>query len=152
MLDSASGVQSQTETVWRQGDKYGVPLIAFSNKMDVLGADFHGTIQSARDRLGANAVAYNLPIGAENDFKGVVDLLTKKALIWHGDETGAKFTEEEIPSEMVDEVAKHREKLVEEICGTDESLMEKFFGGEEIEIDELKKALRKAVIAKKSYR
>lgn len=149
VLDSASGVQSQTETVWRQADKYGVPLIAFSNKMDVLGADFHGTIQSARDRLGANAVAYNLPIGSENDFKGVIDLLTKKALIWHGDETGAKFTEEEIPADMVSDVEQYREKLIEEICGTDEALMEKFFAGEEIEIDDLKKALRKAVIAKK---
>src|SRR3989338_4906130 len=91
VLDAGSGVQSQTETVWRQANKYEVPLIAFVNKMDVLGADFHGTIQSARDRLGANAVAYNLPIGKENDFKGVVDLLTKQAFIWEGDETGVKF-------------------------------------------------------------
>lgn len=146
VLDSASGVQSQTETVWRQANKYGVPLIAFSNKMDVLGADFHSTIQSARDRLGANAVAYNLPIGSENNFKGVVDLLTKKALIWQGDETGAKFVEEEIPADMVAEVEKYREKLVEEIAGTDETLMEKYLNGEEIEINDLKKALRKAVI------
>ena len=149
VLDSASGVQSQTETVWRQADKYGVPLIAFSNKMDVLGADFLGTIQSARDRLGANALPYNLPIGAENDFKGIVDLLTKKAFIWLGDETGAKFEEREIPEEMVSEVEKHREKLVEEIAATDESLMEKYLNGEEISIDELKAALRLAVIAKK---
>ncbi len=149
VLDSASGVQSQTETVWRQADKYGVPLIAFSNKMDVLGADFLGTIQSARDRLGANALPYNLPIGAENDFKGIVDLLTKKAFIWLGDETGAKFEEREIPEEMVSEVEKHREKLVEEIAATDEALMEKYLNGEEISIDELKAALRLAVIAKK---
>lgn len=149
VLDSASGVQSQTETVWRQADKYGVPLIAFSNKMDVLGADFLGTIQSARDRLGANALAYNLPIGKENDFKGIVDLLTGKALVWQGDETGAKFVEEEIPSDMVDLVKTHREKLVEEISGTDDTLMEKYLGGEEISVDELKAALRKAVIAKK---
>jgi elongation factor G len=149
VLDSASGVQSQTETVWRQADKYGVPLIAFSNKMDVLGADFLGTIQSARDRLGANALAYNLPIGKENDFKGIVDLLTGKALIWQGDETGAKFVEEEIPSDMVDLVKTHREKLVEEIAGTDDTLMEKYLGGEEISIEELKAALRQAVIAKK---
>src|SRR6185436_15979522 len=117
VLDSASGVQSQTETVWRQADKYGVPLIAFSNKMDVLGADFLGTIQSARDRLGANALPYNLPIGKENDFKGIVDLLTKKAYVWMGDETGAKFVEEEIPADMVDLTNTWREKLVEEICG-----------------------------------
>ncbi|KKQ67441.1 MAG: Elongation factor G [Candidatus Daviesbacteria bacterium GW2011_GWA2_38_24] len=148
VLDSASGVQSQTETVWRQADKYEVPLIAFANKMDVLGADFHGTIQSARDRLGANALAYNLPIGAENSFKGVVDLLTQKALVWQGDETGAKFVEEEIPADMVDEAIKYREKLVEEIAATDEGLMEKYLNGEEISVLELKKALRKAVINK----
>ncbi len=149
VLDSASGVQSQTETVWRQADKYGVPLIAFANKMDVVGADFLGTIESARERLGANALPYNLPIGAENDFKGIVDLLTQKALVWQGDETGAKFVEEEIPADMVELVKTHREKLVEEIAATDDSLMEKFLNGEEIEVGDLKKALRAAVIAKK---
>jgi elongation factor G len=149
VLDSASGVQSQTETVWRQANKYSVPLIAFANKMDVVGADFHGTIQSARDRLGANAVAYNIPIGRENDFQGVVDLLTKKAYIWEGDNTGAKFHEAEIPEELKDEVDKYREKLVEEIAGTDDTLMEKFLNGEEISVEELKLALRKAVIANK---
>lgn len=149
VLDSSSGVQSQTETVWRQADKYGVPLIAFSNKMDVVGADFLATIQSARDRLGANAIAYNLPIGAENDFKGVVDLLTEKAYEWQADAaTGAKMLEIEIPAEMADLVATHRDKLVEEICGTDDTLMEKYLGGEYISVDELKAALRKAVIAK----
>ncbi len=146
VLDSASGVQSQTETVWRQANKYKVPLIAFANKMDVLGADFMGTIQSARDRLGANAVAYNLPIGTENNFKGIVDLLTQKALIWQGDETGAKFTQEDIPADMVAEVKVARERLVEEIAGTDEILLEKYLNGEEILVDELKKALRQAVI------
>ncbi|OGE25349.1 translation elongation factor G [Candidatus Daviesbacteria bacterium RIFCSPHIGHO2_02_FULL_39_12] len=157
VLDSSSGVQSQTETVWRQANKYKVPLIAFANKMDVVGADFLGTIQSARDRLGANALAYNLPIGRENDFKGVVDLLTKKAYVWEGDpstgsgqsETGAKFAEVEIPQDMVSEVEKYREKLVEEISGTDDVLMEKYLGGEEISVEELKKALRKAVIGNK---
>ncbi len=149
VLDSASGVQSQTETVWRQANKYKVPLIAFSNKMDVIGADFLGTIQSARDRLGANALAYNLPIGKENDFKGVVDLLTEKAYIWEGDQTGAKFNEVEIPADMQDLVKEHREKLVEEIAGTDDVLMEKYLGGEEISVEELKKALRQAVIDNK---
>ncbi len=149
VLDSSSGVQSQTETVWRQANKYKVPLIAFSNKMDVVGADFLGTIQSARDRLGANALAYNLPIGRENDFKGVVDLLTKKAFVWEGDQTGAKFNEIEIPADMVEEVNKHREKLVEEIAGTDDVLMEKYLNGEETGVDELKLALRKAVIKNK---
>jgi len=149
VLDSSSGVQSQTETVWRQANKYSVPLVAFANKMDVIGADFQATIQSARDRLGANAIAYNLPIGKENDFKGVIDLLTQKAIIWEGDQTGAKFTEAEIPAEMVEEVKAAREKLVEEISGTDDVLMEKYLGGEEISVEELKIALRKAVIANK---
>jgi len=146
VLDSASGVQSQTETVWRQANKYQVPLIAFANKMDVVGADFLGTIKSARDRLGANAVPYNLPIGSENDFTGVVDLLTKTAYIWEGDQTGAKFHAVDIPAEMIMAVNEHREKLVEEISGTDDGLMEKYLGGEEISIEELKQALRKAVI------
>ena len=149
VLDASSGVQSQTETVWRQANKYSVPLIAFANKMDVVGADFLGTIQSARDKLGANAIAYNLPIGKENDFKGVVDLLTQKAIIWEGDETGAKFHETEISADMVDLVKIHREKLVEEISGTDDVLMEKFLEGQEINVEELKKALRVAVIANK---
>jgi len=149
VLDAASGVQSQTETVWRQANKYGVPLIAFANKMDVVGADFLGTIQSARDRLGANAIAYNLPIGSENTFKGVVDLLTQKAIIWEGDETGAKFHEEEVPADMVELVKIHREKLIEEIASTDDVLMEKYLNGEEIEINDLKLVLRKAVIQNK---
>ena len=149
VLDAASGVQSQTETVWRQANKYSVPLIAFANKMDVVGADFHGTIKSVRDKLGANALAYNLPIGKENEFKGVVDLLTKKAYIWEGDDTGVKFNETDIPNDMVSEVEKYREKLVEEIAGTDDVLMEKFLGGKDLGVDELKKALRKAVIDNK---
>ncbi|MBI2196270.1 elongation factor G [Candidatus Daviesbacteria bacterium] len=157
VLDSSSGVQSQTETVWRQANKYNVPLIAFSNKMDVIGADFAATIQSARDRLGANAIAYNLPIGKENDFKGVVDLLTEKAIIWEGDpsaslgtsDTGAKFHETEIPADMVEVVKAAREKLVEEIAGSDDVLMEKYLGGKEMTVVELKEALRKAVIASK---
>ncbi|MBI2597334.1 elongation factor G [Candidatus Daviesbacteria bacterium] len=176
VLDSSSGVQSQTETVWRQANKYNVPLIAFSNKMDVVGADFQATIQSARDRLGANAIAYNLPIGRENDFKGVVDLLTEKAYIWEGDpsapstpstpstslrtgplrtgplgtsDTGAKFNEVEIPADMAEEVKAAREKLVEEIAGTDDILMEKYLGGQDMSVEELKLALRRAVIGSK---
>src|SRR3989344_7236360 len=149
VLDASSGVQSQTETVWRQANKYQVPLIAFSNKMDVIGADFHGTIQSARDKLGANALAYNLPIGRESDFKGVVDLLTKKAYIWEQGDTGAKFQEAEVPADMKVDVEVYREKLVEEISGTDDVLMAKYLGGEEISVEELKIALRKAVIDNK---
>lgn len=149
VLDAASGVQSQTETVWRQADKYGVPLIAFANKMDVVGADFLGTIQSARGRLGANALAYNLPIGKENDFKGIVDLLSKKAYVWEAGDTGAKFNEVEIPAQMIEQVEEHRHKLIEEIASTDEGLLEKYLNNEELDVNELKLALRKAVILKK---
>ena len=149
VLDSSSGVQSQTETVWRQANKYNVPLIAFANKMDVVGADFMATIKSARDKLGANAAAYNLPIGKEDDFKGVIDLLTQKAYEWINDETGAKFNEVEIPADMVDQVKQAREKLIEEISGTDDVLMEKYLGGQQISVEELKQALRKAAIGGK---
>ena len=149
VLDAASGVQSQTETVWRQANKYRVPLIAFANKMDVVGADFMGTIKSAREKLGANAVAYNIPIGRENEFKGVVDLLTQKAFIWESDSTGAEFSEVEIPSDMAREVKEAREKLVEEIAGCDDVLMEKYLAVQEIAVDELKRVLRKAVIESK---
>ena len=120
VLDASSGVQSQTETVWRQANKYKVPLIAFANKMDVVGADFLGTIESARAKLSANALPYNLPIGTENEFRGVVDLLGRRALIWGDDQTGMEFQETEIPPEMVDLVNEHRDRLVEEICGTDD--------------------------------
>lgn len=149
VLDAASGVQSQTETVWRQANKYKVPLIAFANKMDVVGADFLATIQSARDRLGANAIAVNLPIGKENEFKGIVDLLTKKALVWEGDPSGVKFNEVEIPADMVELVEQHRVRLIEEITGTSDDLMEKYLGGQEISVEELKSALRQAVIDNK---
>ncbi|MBI2595892.1 elongation factor G [Candidatus Daviesbacteria bacterium] len=159
VLDAASGVQSQTETVWRQANKYHVPLIAFANKMDVVGADFLGTIQSARDRLGANAIAYNLPIGAETSFKGVVDLLGNDekgafAIVWEQsgsdfDPSGSKFNITDIPEDMKIAVEEHRNKLIEEICATDEVLLEQFLNGKKIAVNDLKLALRKAVIAEK---
>lgn len=150
VLDAEEGVQSQSETVWRQADKYKVPRICFVNKMDKLGADFHNTIKTIHDRLGAPAVAYNLPIGAENTFKGVVDLLTRTAWVWMGDETGAKFVEKPEEYEaMKDEVEKYRMELVEKIAETDDVLMEKYLNGEEMSVEELKKALRAAVIAYK---
>ncbi len=150
VLDAEEGVQSQSETVWRQADKYKVPRICFVNKMDKLGADFHATIKSIHERLGAPAVAYNLPIGAENSFRGVVDLLTRTGWVWQGDETGAKFVEDaSVVEEMKDEIEQHRAVLVEKIAETDDVLMEKFLNGEEIGIEELKKALRAAVIGYK---
>jgi elongation factor G len=149
VLDAEETVQSQTETVWRQADKYKVPRIIFVNKNDKLGANFEGTIKAIIDRLGANPAVMAYPIGAEQSFRGVVLLLERKALIWQGDETGAKFTEEEVPAEMKEKVEKWRAKLMEQICETDDKLLEKFLGGEEPEIKELKAALRRAVIAYK---
>ena len=115
VLDAEEGVQSQSETVWRQADKYKVPRVCFVNKMDKLGADFHATLKSIRDRLAAPAVAYNIPIGAENDFLGVIDLLTRKEYIWETDETGAKYKVNDVADEHRDEVEKYRAVLVEKI-------------------------------------
>lgn len=149
VLDAEEGVQSQSETVWRQADKYNVPRICFVNKMDKLGADFYMTLDSIRKRLGAPAVAYNLPIGKENDFVGVVDLISQKAFVWEGDQTGDKFNEEEIPGEMVEQVKKYRHELVEKIAETDDVLLEKYLSGEELKIDELQRGLRAAVVSYK---
>ncbi|HBC72295.1 translation elongation factor G [Candidatus Amesbacteria bacterium RIFOXYB1_FULL_47_13] len=149
VLDAEETVQSQTETVWRQADKYKVPRIIFVNKNDKLGANFEGTVKAVIERLGANPAVMAYPIGAEQSFRGVVLLLERKALIWQGDETGAKYTEEKIPDEVEDKVEVWRAKLIEQICETDDTLLEKFLAGEEPSIKELKTALRKAVIAYK---
>lgn len=150
VLDAEEGVQSQSETVWRQADKYKVPRLCFVNKMDKLGADFLATVKSIEDRLGANPAIMVLPIGAESTFKGTVDLLTRKSYIWGSDELGAKFdVSDEIPTEMKDQVEEYRHKLIEKIAETDDKLLEKYLGGEEPTIDELKVALRAAVIAYK---
>lgn len=148
VLDAEEGVQSQSETVWRQADKYKVPRICFINKMDKLGADYFATLKSVRERLGAPAQPYNIPIGKENDFIGVVDLITRKAFIWEADPKGLgkEFTEKEIPEELKDEAEKWRAQLVERISETDDKLTEKFLNGQEITEDELKAALRQAVI------
>lgn len=150
VLDAEEGVQSQSETVWRQADKYKVPRLCFVNKMDKLGADFLKTVKSIEDRLGANPAIMVLPIGAENTYKGNVDLLTRKTFIWGSDELGAKYeVTDEIPEEMRAEVEEYRNKLIEKICETDDALLEKYLGGEEPGIEELQKALRAAVIAYK---
>jgi len=150
VLDAEEGVQSQSETVWRQADKYKVPRICFVNKMDKLGADFLATVKSIEDRLGANPAIMVLPIGAESSFVGTVDLLSRKALIWGSDQLGAKFEiSDEIPAEMKDQVEEYRHKLVEKIAENDDVLMEKYLNGEEISEEELKVGLRRAVIAYK---
>ncbi len=146
ILDAAEGVQAQSETVWRQANKYNVPRLCFVNKMDNVGADFLATVKSIRHKLGANAVAIQLPIGAESEFKGVVDLLENKAWVWQGDETGAKYDQVEIPAEMVGQVKEYRQKLIEAVCEQDDTLLEKYLDGQEIDIKDLKRVLRQAVI------
>jgi elongation factor G len=150
VLDAEEGVQSQSETVWRQADKYKVPRLCFVNKMDKLGADFLATVKSIEDRLGANPLIMVLPIGAEQTFKGIVHLMDMKAYIWGSDELGAEFdVVDEIPAEMEAQVKKYRHELIEKIAETDDSLTDKFLHGHEITNDELKQALRRAVIAYK---
>jgi len=150
VLDAEEGVQSQSETVWRQADKYKVPRICFVNKMDKLGANFLATVKSIEERLGANPAIMVLPIGVESSFKGIVDLLNKKSVIWTGEELGAKFDiSDEIPSDMKDDVKKYRNKLIEKIAETDDALLEKYLNNKEISIEELKAALRAAVISYK---
>jgi len=150
VLDAEEGVQSQSETVWHQADKYNVPRLCFINKMDKVGADFRATILSIEERLGARTAVMVVPIGRENEFKGIIDLLTRKAMVWGSDELGAKFdVSDTIPPELKEEVEKSRHALVERISETDDNLIEKFLGGVEPGVEELKAALRRAVIAYK---
>lgn len=150
VFDAEEGVQSQSETVWRQADKYRVPRICFINKMDKLGANFDATVDEIRERLGAHPAVMVYPIGKEQEFQGVVDLFSLKALIWDKDPKGTDFTTlDEIPADLKDAVMAARAKLVEQISETDDALLNKYLNGEEISVDELKKALRKAVIAYK---
>ncbi|MGO2830159.1 elongation factor G [Corynebacterium casei] len=152
VFDGKEGVEPQSEQVWRQAAKYDVPRICFVNKMDKMGADFYYTVSTIVDRLGAKPLVMQLPIGAEDDFDGVVDLLEMKALMWPGKtEIGTEATVEEIPADLVDKANEYREKLVETVAESDEELMEKYFGGEEISIDELKTAIRKMVINSEIY-
>lgn len=150
VLDAEEGVQSQSETVWRQADKYKVPRVCFINKMDKLGADFEKTVKSIIDKLGANPIVLGLPIGSEHDFVGIYHLLEQKSYIWSGEELGAKFdVKDEIPAGIEELVKKYREQLIEKIAETDDKLLEKYLNGEAISNDELKVALRAAVISYK---
>jgi elongation factor G len=144
---SVGGVEPQTETVWRQADKYQVPRIAFVNKMDRLGADFFRVVQMIKDRLGARAVPLQLPIGAEDKFVGVIDLVRMKAVVWEDESLGAKFRDEAIPEEMALVAAEYREKLIEAVADSDETIMEKYLEGREISQAELINAIRSATLA-----
>ena len=146
LFDAKSGVEPQSETVWRQADKYGVPRICFINKMDATGADFFMSVDTIRERLRANAVPIEIPIGAEDKFVGVVDLITMKANIYKN-ELGTEFTVEDIPSDLVEVAEKYRAELLENIAEHDEELMEKYLEGEELTEEEIKRAIRIATIA-----
>ncbi|MDU5369517.1 MAG: elongation factor G [Finegoldia magna] len=146
LFDAKSGVEPQSETVWRQADKYGVPRICFINKMDATGADYFMSVDTIRERLRANAVPIEIPIGAEDKFVGVVDLITMKANIYKN-ELGTEFSIEDIPSDLVEVAEKYRAELLENIAEHDEELMEKYLEGEELTEEEIKRAIRTATIA-----
>ena len=146
VFDAVCGVEPQSETVWRQADKYSVPRICFVNKMDRVGADFLATVQSIVSRLGANPVAIQLPIGVEADFKGVIDLIESKAWLFSDDRDQAS-TEVPVPEEYKEAVARHREKLIEKVADSDEALMSAYVEGKEITVPELKAAIRRATLS-----
>ncbi|MCI6312451.1 elongation factor G [Helicobacter equorum] len=139
---SVGGVQPQSETVWRQANKYGVPRMVFVNKMDRIGANFYNVEAQIKQRLKANPVPVNIPIGAEENFKGVVDLIAMKAIVWNDESMGAKYDIEEIPADLMDKAQEYREKLLESVAEQDEVLMEKYLGGEELSVEEIKKGIK----------
>ncbi len=147
LLDGNQGVEPQTETVWRQGDKYKVPRIIFANKMDKIGADFYDCIDSVKKRLGIDPAVLTLPIGIESDFVGIVDLITMKATIWDSDTLGATFQIKDIPADLVDKAKEYREKLIEKAVEMDDAAMEAYLNGKEPDIATLKKCIRKGTIA-----
>ena len=152
VFDGKEGVEPQSETVWRQADKYDVPRICFVNKMDKLGADFYFTVDTIINRLGARPLVIQLPIGAESTFEGVIDLVEMRALTWRGDvEMGAKYTIEEIPESMKEKAAEYRVALLETVAEADDKLMEKYFAGEELTVAEIKGAIRKLTVTSTLY-
>jgi len=149
VFDSVAGVEPQSETVWRQADKYNVPRIAFMNKMDRMGADFYMAVNSMVDRLGAAPVPVQLPIGAEENFRGPIDLVTMKALYYDDETLGAKFVEGDIPDQLMPQAREYREKMIEAISDIDEKIMEKYLSGGEISENEIRAALRKGTVEMK---
>lgn len=147
IFDAGQGVEPQSETVWRQADKYRVPRIAFINKMDKIGADFFESVNSMVERLGANPVPIQIPVGAENSFRGPIDLISMKAIYFDDETLGAKYVVEEIPENLLDLAMEYREKMIEKLADFNDVIMEKYLGGEEISEEEIKKTLRKATIA-----
>jgi len=156
VFDGKEGVEPQSETVWRQADKYDVPRICFVNKMDKLGADFYFTVETIKSRLGARPLVIQLPIGAENDFTGVVDLVEMRALVWPGDAKGdvtmgAKYEIQEIPADLKDKAEQYRAELIEAVAESSEELLEKYLGGEELTVEEIKAGIRQLTISSELY-
>jgi len=151
VLDSNQGVEPQTETVWRQGDKYRVPRIVFANKMDKIGADFFRCLKDIVDRLGAKPVAIQLPIGAESQFKGIIDLVRMKAVVWEDEGLGAKYHDADIPADLLDQAKEYREKMIEAAVELDDDAMTAYLEGNEPEEATLKRLIRKAVLTGAFY-
>ncbi len=152
VFDGKEGVEPQSEQVWRQADKYDVPRICFVNKMDKIGADFYFSVRTMEERLGANVIPIQLPVGSEGDFEGVVDLVEMNAKVWRGEtKLGETYDTIEIPAELAEKADEYRTKLLEAVAETDEALLEKYFGGEELTVGEIKGALRKLTISSSAY-
>ncbi|MGH3676092.1 MAG: elongation factor G [Mycobacterium sp.] len=152
VFDGKEGVEPQSEQVWRQADKYTVPRICFVNKMDKVGADFYFSVRTMEERLGANVIAIQLPIGAESEFEGVVDLVEMNAKVWRGEtKLGESFETIDIPADLAEKADEYRTKLLEAVAETDEELLEKYVGGEELTVEEIKGALRKLTITSEAY-
>ncbi|MFC6014285.1 elongation factor G [Nocardia lasii] len=152
VFDGKEGVEPQSEQVWRQADKYDVPRICFVNKMDKLGADFYFTVQTIKDRLGAKPLVIQLPIGAENDFEGIIDLVENNAKVWKGEtKLGEEYEVVEIPEDLKEKAEQYRQELLETVAESNEALLEKFFGGEELSIEEIKGAIRKMTVNSELY-
>jgi elongation factor G len=147
VFDGVAGVEPQTETVWRQANKYGVPRMCFINKMDRLGADFFFCLDTIKERLGANTAVIQLPIGAEGNYKGIIDLVTMEALVWHDEELGAKWDVEEIPHDLKAQADEYRSMLIDVLATFDENILEKYVGEEEITVDDVRAAIRAGTLA-----
>jgi elongation factor G len=146
LLDANQGVEPQTETVWRQADKYGVPRMIFVNKMDKIGADFFVSVKMVKERLGANPIVLQLPLGVESNFKGIIDLIRMKAVVWDDESLGAKFHDEDVPLDLLEQAKKYREMLVEQAVEADEAATEAYLEGKEPGEEELKKLIRKGTV------
>ena len=149
VFDSVQGVEPQSETVWRQADKYSVPRIAFMNKMDRIGADFYASVQTMIDRLGANPVPIQIPIGRESEFRGSIDLVTMKAYVYDDETLGAKYKVDEIPADLLDRAKEYRDKMLDAVAEFDEQAMEKYLNGQPLTEEEIRRAIRAGVISMK---